>query len=129
MTDYVTDFICTYNFINEPEESEMLFRTQLLQAFTPKYFEDGNERSIDDVFDEINNITSNLYEKYSADNMIRKLMNKFHNESVEVKFQMCFSYSTFYIMHRILCGIINNNLDEKICNNLIDKIDNLDLVL
>lgn len=125
MTDYVTDFICTYNLINEPEESEMLFRTQLLQAFTPKYFEDGNERSIDDVFDEINNITSSLYEKYSAHNIIRKLMNKFPNECDKIKFQMCFSYSTFYIMHRILCGIINNNLDEKICNNLIDNFDSV----
>lgn len=123
MTSYVTDFICTYNLINEPEESEMLFRTQLLQAFTPKYFEDGNERSMDDVFDEINNITGSLYEKYSSHKTIKKLMNKFSNECDEIKFQMCFSYSTFYIMHRILCGIINNNLDEKICNNLIDNFD------
>ncbi len=123
---YVTDFICTYNLIDNPEQSEMLFRTQLLQAFTPKYFENDNKRSIDDVFDEINNITNTLYQEYSSHETIKKLMNKFSNESDEIKFQMCFSYSTFYIMHRILCGIINNNLDEKICNKLID---NLDLVL
>ena len=38
-------------------------------------------------------------------------------------FRCVFSYYSFYVMHKILCGIINDNLDEDICKNLINKLN------
>tara|TARA_A100001011_G_C14306533_1_gene843436 strand:- start:703 stop:1083 length:381 start_codon:yes stop_codon:yes gene_type:complete len=123
MVNYVSDFICTYNLIDDLDDSELLFRTQLLQAFIPEYLEEDNKKSLDQGFDEINKITEELFNKYGSNKIIKKLMEKCPGDSDEIKFQMCFSYSLFYLTHKILCGLINNNLDEKICNKLIEDLD------
>ena len=50
---YETDFICTYQYIKE-DDSEIIYRSQLLQAFGLENFEE----------EKINSITEELYEKY-----------------------------------------------------------------
>ena len=47
-----------------------------------------------------------------------------NDESDEIRFQLCFSYDFFYIMHNLLCKIITNTpleIEETI--NLINKLN------
>ena len=122
MDKYVTDFLCTYQLIEDLDDSETLFRIQLLQAFTPEYFDNEKKESLDDIFNTINIRTAELYNIYGTNKMIQKLMDKYTNENDDIKFQLCFSYSSFYIMHEILIGLINNNLNESKCDNLIENL-------
>ena len=120
--NYVADFVCTYQMIDDLEESDMLYKSQLIQAFMPDISLYDN-KSIDEIFEIINITTQKLYKLYNNNSTIEKLMNKFNDDDREIKFQLCFSYGTFYIMHKIICGLINNNLDESMCNQLIENIN------
>jgi hypothetical protein len=119
--DYITDFVCTYHLIKDLDYSDMLYKTQLMQAFIPDI--SNSEINIDDAFDKIDKVTEILYKKYNTNRLIIQLMDKYPNYDRELQFQMCFSYYSFYIMHKILCGIINNNLEEDICKDLINKLN------
>ena len=61
----MTDFVCTYQHIEELDEAELLYRTQLLQAF-------GLVRILMKI--KINNITEQLYEKYKDNIYIDKMI-------------------------------------------------------
>lgn len=74
MVNYVSDFICTYNLIDDLEDSELLFRTQLLQAFIPKYLEKENKKSLEEGFQEIDKITEELFNKYGSNKIVKRLM-------------------------------------------------------
>lgn len=119
--DYITDFVCTYHLIEDLDDSDMLYKTQLMQAFIKDI--SNSEINIDDAFEKIDKVTEILYKKYNTNRLIIQLMEKYPNYDRELQFQMCFSYYSFYIMHKILCGIINNNLDEDICKDLINKLN------
>jgi|TARA_R110002073_G_scaffold4384_3_gene28917 hypothetical protein len=119
--DYITDFVCTYHLIEDLDYSDMLYKTQLMQAFIPDI--SNSEINIDDAFDKIDKMTEILFKKYSLNTLIIMLMDKYPNYNRELQFQMCFSYYSFYIIHKILCGIIDDNLDEDICKNLINKLN------
>ena len=117
--NYITDFVCTYQLIKDLEESDMLYRTQLIQAFIENI--SNIEINMDDTFIIIDKEMQNLFEKYGSNKIINKIMDKYPNYEKELQFQMCFSYSTFHIIHKILCGLINNNLNEDECNKIIEK--------
>lgn len=119
--EYITDFVCTYHLIEDLDYSDMLYKTQLMQAFIQDI--SNSEINIDDAFDKIDKMTEILYKKYNTNRLIIQLMDKYQNYDRELQFQMCFSYYSFYVMHKILCGIINDNLDEDICKNLINKLN------
>jgi hypothetical protein len=119
--EYITDFVCTYHLIEDLDYSDMLYKTQLMQAFIQDI--SNSEINIDDAFDKIDKMTEILYQKYNTNRLIIQLMDKYPNYDRELQFQMCFSYYSFYVMHKILCGIINDNLDEDICKNLINKLN------
>ena len=119
--DYITDFVCTYHLIEDLDYSDMLYKTQLMQAFIQDI--SNSEINIDSAFDKIDKMTEILYKKYNTNRLIIQLMDKYPNYDREIQFQMCFSYYSFYVMHKILCGIINDNLDEDICKNLINKLN------
>ena len=119
--EYITDFVCTYHLIEDLDDSDMLYKTQLMQAFVEDI--SNSEINIDDAFDKIDIVTEILYKKYNTNRLIILLMDKYPKYDRELQFQMCFSYYSFYIMHKILCGIINNNLDEDICKDLINKLN------
>ena len=119
--DYITDFVCTYHLIEDLDYSDMLYKTQLMQAFIRDI--SNSEINIDDAFDKIDKMTAILFKKYSTNKCITLLMDKYPNYDPELQFQMCFSYYSFYIMHKILCGIINDNLEEDICKDLINKLN------
>ena len=119
--DYITDFVCTYHLIEDLDDSDMLYKTQLMQAFIQDI--SNSEINIDDAFEKIDKQTEILYKKYNTNQLIIQLMDKYPKYDREIQFQMCFSYYSFYIMHKILCGIINNNLEEDICKDLINKLN------
>ena len=48
--DYITDFVCTYHLIKELDYSDVLYKTQLMQAFIPDI--SNSEINIDDAFDD-----------------------------------------------------------------------------
>ena len=51
---YKTDFMCTYNLIEDYNDSFILYQVQLLLSFNTRIFDD----------EKINYITEQLYEKY-----------------------------------------------------------------
>ena len=104
MAMYETDFICTYQFIKEDDESDIIYRSQLLQAFGLENFEE----------DKINNVTEELYEKYKDNMYIKKIL---ESDIMKIKdifpdkltqFRMYFGYETFYLFHGLLSSLINN---------------------
>ena len=119
--EYITDFVCTYHLIEDLDYSDMLYKTQLMQAFIQDI--SNSEINIDSAFDKIDKQTEILFKKYNTNKLVIMLMDKYPKYDREIQFQMCFSYYSFYIMHKILCGIINNNLEEDICKNLINKLN------
>lgn len=106
MRMYETDFICTYQFIKEDDESDIIYRSQLLQAFGLENFEE----------DKINNVTEELYEKYKDNMYIKKIL---ESDIMKIKdifpdkltqFRMYFGYETFHLFHSLLCSLINNSV-------------------
>ena len=112
--NYITDFVCTYNLI-DPNFSynNSLYQIQLLQAFDLEIF--------DDII--INKITEQLYENYKNNDYIIKILNecsnkKYLNDELTL-FRFCFGYHTFYLMHSILCCLINKtHVNEDKVNKL-----------
>jgi len=118
MVSYITDFVCTYHHMDDPEDaddSDTLFKLQFLQAFN--YDANNSNQPLEEYFNKINTTTSELYELYKNNELIKKLIAKvrtsnsnYNNEKDDfIIFQLCFSYSYFYITHKILCLIINTN--------------------
>jgi hypothetical protein len=101
----------------DADDSDKLFKLQFLQAFN--YDTNNSNQPLEDYFDTINIITTELYNSYKNNELIKKLIAKVrttesnynnNNENDDfIIFQLCFSYSYFYIIHKILCLIINTN--------------------
>ena len=125
---YESDFVCTYMFIKDLDESSVCYRFQLLEAFHCQEFNDSI----------INKTTKYLYDKYKdneyVSNIIKSQLTKFNlhidnesNESNEhsldklILFRSLFSYDTFYLFHSILCSLINNtDINIEKYNNLVN---------
>ena len=126
MVSYVTDFVCTYHLMDDPEDaddSDKLFKLQFLQAFN--YDITNSSQSLEEYFNTIALTTTKLYDLYKTNELIKKLIAKvrtsnsnYNNENDDfIIFQLCFSYSYFYITHKILCLIINTNNTNNNNNN------------
>jgi hypothetical protein len=118
ISDYKTDLVCTYQYIEEDDESEILYRSQLLQAFGLADFDE----------EKINSTTEQLYEKYKDNIYIDKMIkadimkiNEIFPDKV-TQFRMYFGYETFHLFHNLLCALINNtSINDKSYNNLINN--------
>lgn len=112
--NYIADFLCTYNLIDNLSESNALYQIQILQAF--------NLNNFDDII--INKTTEELYEKYKNNTYIQQIIastNKCIIDDNLILFRMCFGYDTFYLFHSILCSIINEtHINQDKLNSLID---------
>ena len=111
--NYITDFVCTYNLIeNDFSDTNALYQLQLLQAFNLEIFDDTI----------INKITEQIYEKFKTNNYIIKLLNECNKKYIDDEltlFRFCFGYHTFYLMHSIICSLINEtNVNEDKFNKL-----------
>jgi hypothetical protein len=118
---YITDFLCTYQHIEDLEESDIMYKIQYLQAFDL-----WDERQTTDYITErCNFITKELYEKYKNNEHIVKILeNDVLNQSKYFKdkltqFRGFFAYNSFYLFHNLLINLINNNnIDVKKYHNL-----------
>ena len=126
MVSYITDFVCTYHLMDDPDDaddSDKLFKLQFLQAFN--YDITNSSQSLEEYFNTIALTTTKLYDLYKTNELIKKLIAKvrtsnsnYNNENDDfIIFQLCFSYSYFYITHKILCLIINTNNTNNTNNN------------
>jgi len=100
LINYITDFVCTYNLMDDFTESNPLYQVQLLQAFDLDIFDDKI----------INKITKNLFEKYKKNTYIIKIIASTNKNMIDDEltlFRMCFGYHTFHLFHSILCSLIN----------------------
>jgi hypothetical protein len=115
---YVTDFICTYNKIDDYDDSLMLYRIQLLQAF--------NLLEFDDTI--VNKITEDIYQKYKDNEYILNLLKSQHNDFDNLNdfndldsFRSYFRYDTFFLFHYILCSLVNNKeINEEYYKELLN---------
>ena len=116
--EYIADFVCTYNLIDEYESSLWLYQIQILQAFNLEQFDD----------DKINSIIIKLYEKYEDNTYISAIIQSAQFAQPDMcdkdnltKFIMCFNYNTFFLIHSILCSLINNmKISEVNFNKLLN---------
>ena len=114
--NYIIDFVCTYNHIKELEESEDLYRIQMLQAFGLRQFDE----------EKINLISENLYQQYKDNVYIKKLIkadimkaNDIFNDDL-AQFRMLFGYDLFYLFHNLLINLINDiDIDMKNYDKLL----------
>ena len=128
MVSYTADFLCTYHLIDDPDDSDNLFRLQFLQAFN--YDTNQLEQPLEEYFTTISLITNELYDLYKNNELIKKLIEKikisnsnYNNEKDEfIIFQLCFSYSYFYIIHKILVSLINNTNNNQEILKIINAI-------
>ena len=113
-TQYKTDFVCTYQLVTSPDEAEILYQVQFLQAFNLELFNDTI----------INNITKDLYKNFGTNELIVKLMSLYDSFwDTEIRFRLCFSYGTFHVLHRILCALLTSEqLTEDVVNDLFNKL-------
>ena len=115
MINYNVDFVCTYQLIDDDnDDAEILYQTQLLQAFNLERFDDN----------QINTIKDKIYKKFRTNELILKLMTQYNSfENTEIQFRLCFSFGTFHVIHRLLCALITEEqLTETVINTLFNKI-------
>jgi hypothetical protein len=102
--------ICTYNLIEDGEESDMLYKIQFLQILKQEEYDEKI----------INNKIEKLYNILKNNNLIKKILNnKKHTSDDLVNFMFLFRYDTLYLFHKILINIFNNKLDDI---NLYEEI-------
>ena len=110
--DINTDFACTYQLIEDYDDSFMLYKVQFLQIFNIEEYDDNL----------INRKVENLYNKIRDNEIIKKLIanNKYYQDNL-ASFMLYFRYDTLYIFHKILINILNKkNISEY--NNLYEEI-------
>lgn len=115
---YITDFDCTYQLLKDDyEESLMLYKIQLLQAFNLEEFED----------EKINEKISIIYEKVKEHSKIQRLLekNKMYSDDNLVKFMLYFRYDTFYLFHKLLYNLLSNLINEKSVEDIFNELLNL----
>lgn len=126
---YNTNFVLTYHLIKEDLElSEDLYRSQFLQAF--------NLDKWDDTI--INKETEKIFNKYNINSNFREIFDLIKNENTIFSqiilfygdncnnidlFKLLYNFETFYLLHKYICDIENNKIDNnKFINEIIKKI-------
>ena len=105
-----TNFLCTYQLIDNYDESFILYKIQFLQIFNLDNYDDNI----------INEKVEKLYNKVKNNNLIKNILNKkSYSDDDLVNFMFLFRYDTLYIFHKILINILNNKLDNI---NLYEEI-------
>ena len=134
--NYCTDFICTYKQIEDQTESNILFRSQYLQAFNLDYFD---LNIINDICEKLY-INMQKFEQNKLNNILALLYNKHAKQLLPFSFkknsytnlftfQILFSYNFFDTFHLCLIDLINNNnINTLHYENLIKLIEIDDIV-
>lgn len=129
--NYITDFVCTYKNIEDTNESNILFRSQYLQAFNLDFFDINVINEIcEKLFnlmqkhqeDKLNNLLAILYNKHAI--QLLPFSFKKNTYSNLFTFQILFSYDYFDLFHKCLIDLINNNfISDNNYSNLINLMN------
>ena len=103
---YNSNFLCTYQLIDEPDLSDDLYRCQFLQACNLK---DWNGDTVHDVITYLETLIkqdTDFYQYLKTNNMIDS-------------FVVLLAYPYFHITHRCICDIIHNKKVSKTHTNAL----------
>lgn len=126
---YNTNITLTYNLIKDDEElSDVLYRSQFLQIFNLKNWED----------DIINKTTEEIFKTYNIEIKLREIFDLIRNKNTMFSqiilfygdscddidlFKMLYNYETFYLLHKYICELENKNIENNtLINDIITKI-------
>ena len=104
---YDDGFICTYKLL-EDEYQEALYRTQFLQAFNLKTWDDNLvEERISNVYEQVKNIPciQHLLDKAKKSKHLEMLV-LFCGDDDFTIFKMLFKYELFDATHKCICDAI-----------------------
>ena len=116
----ILDFICTYHMIDDKEDSDLLYKIQLLQAFDLKDFDENK------IIKEQNIIFEKWNQHKQIYNLILLLKEKYklYSNDDNIIFQLLFSYDYFYIFLACLRELYyNNQIQDNNYNKLINIIN------
>jgi hypothetical protein len=118
---YNSNFKCTYQIMDDLDDSNNLYRIQFLQAFNT-YRWDSNiiDNTIQHIYSQL---TNSIYGRniLKLVNLNVTITNFIHNSDIYI----LFSYDYFYIFHDCLCDLINNGkITDDNYNYLITQINN-----
>lgn len=128
--DYDNGFICTYNLIEDDQESIICYQAQLLQALKQPVYDD----------DKISVVTGKIYDLLKDNEEIQEILNilseklvlfqffKSNNKELDntFVFTMLFSFEYFHLFHKLLSNYISNKslrenhfsqIKQLICDN------------
>ncbi len=107
---YNSNFLCTYQLVDEPDLSDDLYRCQFLQACNIKEW-DG---------DTIHNVIQYLETLIKKDDVFFKCLEQ--NNMVN-QFMFLLAYPYFHITHRCICDIIHNKkVSQDHITSLLNEI-------
>lgn len=106
---YQTDFICTYNAMDTPEDQEMLYQIQLLQAFDLPEWDDTKVHTLlDELYTTVINdpCLPVILEKISTVEALQPLISmtphKTKREKDQILFSLLFQYEYFDLFHNCI---------------------------
>lgn len=117
--NYNYDILCTYHLIEDEEQSNICYRSQLLQVFKLNNYDDNK----------INSLISNLYNILKDNEEIKEIIDILSNKLVLFQFfrknnqkidnvlvfQMLFSYEYFHIFHKLFAKYNTDKSLNKSC--------------
>jgi len=124
---YQADFICTYKLMDSPEDQEMMYKIQLLQAFDLEEWDDEKVHTIlEELYNEIIGVPSLqvILDKISKVEALQPIIemtpHKTKSEKDQVLFSLLFQYEYFDLFHNCVidftqqCVIKENTLQKLI---------------
>ena len=108
---YNSDFICTYQLIQEDDLSDDLYRCQFLQACN---LNEWNGETI-------TNIIIYLESLIKTDTNFYNSIQQFHNDN---SFMFLLAYPYFHITHRCICDILHDGkVTDEHLNSLLNELN------
>lgn len=119
---YNTTFKCTYNLLDDDDESELLYKIQFLQAFNLDDWDDNK------INESLNFIETSLKSNEHGIKILSKIREVMLMEENANSFEVAFlcSYNFFYLLHECLIDLSkseNKEISEQNFANLIKKLE------
>ena len=126
---YQADFICTYKWMDDPEDQEQMYRIQLLQAFDLNEWNDDKiNATIQEIYTSLakTDELQNIYKKARQNTFIMETLSLFSPETVigdDIIFNLLFKFEYFDLLHRCIVDfLINGNVDEMYATKLLNAL-------
>ena len=108
---YDSNFLCTYQLVNDDDLSDDLYRCQFLQACKLKSWNDNT----------VNTIINYLEKLTKSDPTFQSALK---SSQIQQQFIFLLAYPYFHITHRCICDIItHNHVLEKHKNELFIELN------